>query len=189
VRGRSKSPALRFYRIYHQQIHQGAQDIPYQRWVEAIDEWPPNLGPRADELDVLIGCPAKRKIGKSGIEIFKLQYNCPELSLIRRKNSEGESEGENDKYLQVKYDPTDLSQIQVFHPIHKRYIPVPALNQEYTSNLMLHQHKIIQKYARQYISERLDVEALCQARKRIEEIVAQERVTRRTLTGRQKVAI
>jgi putative transposase len=170
--------------IYHQDVHQGAQDIPYRRWTEAITEWPPNLPARADELDALTGCLAKRIIGKSGIQIFTLQYNCPELALIRHELEKIEK-GE---MAQIKYDPNDLSKIQVFNPKTKRFIEVPALNQEYASELTLHQHKIIQKYARRSVNERLDVEALCRARKRVEEIVAQERVTQRTLTGRQKAA-
>jgi len=170
--------------IYHQEIHEGAQDIPYRRWIEAITEWPPNLPPRADELDALIGCKEDRIIGKSGIELFTLNYNCPELALIRHELEKIEK----GKTAQIKYDPNDLSKIQVFNPKIKRFIEVPALNQEYTSGLTLHQHRIIQKYARQSVNERLDVEALCLARKRVEEIVAQERVTQRTLTGRRKAA-
>ena len=170
--------------IYHQQKHRGVQDIPYQRWSEEITEWQPNLPPSADELHVLTGCLERRKITNSGIELFNLYYNCPELSLIRLELSKGKKV----EKAQLKYDPSDLSVIRVFNPETKRYVAVPALNQEYASGLTLHQHEIIKKYARHSVNERLDVAALCEARKRIEEIVAKERVTQRTLTGRQKVA-
>ncbi len=170
--------------IYHQQKHQGVQDIPYRRWSDEITEWQPNLPPSADELNVLTGCLERRKITNSGIELFNLYYNCPELSLIRLELSKDKKV----EKAQLKYDPNDLSVIRVFNPQAKRYIEVPALNQEYTSGLTLHQHEIIKKYARHSVSKHLDVTALCEARKRIEEIVAKERIAQRTLTGRQKVA-
>lgn len=163
--------------LYHQQVQRGVRDIPYRRWSEAIAEWPPNLPRRADELDVLIGCVERRRITSSGIELFTLRYNCPELSLIRRALGEGEK-------AQLKYDPNDLSVIHVLDPARKLYVPVPALDQEYTRQLTLYQHEIIRRYARRAVSEHLDVAALCRARKRIEEIVARERVTQRRLTGR-----
>jgi putative transposase len=166
--------------LYQQQVQRGVRDIPYRRWIEAISAWPPNLPPRAQELDVLIGCVAERSISNSGIELFTLRYNCPELGLIRR-NLGGHK-------AQLKYDPDDLSLIHVLDPASGKYIPVPALDQEYTRGLTLFQHEIIQRYARRFVSERLDVSALCHARKRIAAIVAQERITQRSLTGRQQVA-
>ncbi len=54
--------------------------------------------------------------------------------------------------------------------------------------MTLYQHEIRRRYARRSVSEHLDAPALCRAGKRIEEIVARERVRQRRLSGRQKAA-
>jgi len=167
--------------LYHMHVQRGAGDIPYRRWNEAIVEWPPNLPRRDKDLDVLTGPIEWRQIRPAGIELFCLRYNCPELTLIRHSLKDGEK-------VKLKYDPMDLSMIRVYDAEQRDYIEVPALDQAYTRGLSLHQHDIIKKYARRMISDNLDVPALCRARKRIEEIVARERIMQKRLSGRQKAA-
>lgn len=167
--------------IYHTDVQRGVGDIPYRRWNEAIVEWPPNLPRREEDLEVLTGRIEWRQIRPAGIELFCLRYNCPELTSIRHSLKDGEK-------VKLKYDPTDLSMIRVHDAKRRDYLEVPALDQEYARGLSLHQHEIIKKYARRMISDHLDVPALCRARKRIEEIVARERITQKRLSGRQKAA-
>jgi putative transposase len=167
--------------VYHQRFHRGIQDIPYRRWTEAIVEWPPNLPSRASELEVLVGFTEHRRVGPSGVELFTLLYNTDELGLMRRSLKKGER-------VLVKFDPTDISLIYVWDKVNSKFIVVPALNQAYTQGLTLWQHNVIRKYAQRFIKEKVDDEALCRARERIQEIVSRERLIKRRIGSRQRLA-
>lgn len=167
--------------VYHQQVQRGLGDIPHRRWSAAVAEHPPGLPRSASDLDVLVGCVAERRITNSGIELFTLRYNSPELGLIRRSVPRGEK-------VRLKYDPADLSAIYVLDPARDSYVAVPALDEQYTRRLTLWQHDVIRRYARRTIAEQVDTAGLVRARERIEQIVARERVLQRRLGGRQSVA-
>ena len=158
--------------IYHQEIHGGIEDIPQRRWKESVAEWPPNLPRRATDLDVLVGFVEQRVISSSGIEMFSLRYNCAGLAAVRRALAGKEK-------ATVKYDPNDISVIYVWDKIGRSFLPVPALDQDYAKGLTLWQHEAIRRYARKFIGEQVDAEALCRARRRIEEIVRRERLATR----------
>jgi len=166
---------------YNQQPHRGMRDVPYHRWVEGIARWPPRLPERAADLDVLIGCVAERRITRSGVELFTLHYNSPQLGLIRRALPEGSK-------ARIKYDPADISVVYVLDPSRGAYVVVPALDQEYTVGLSLWQHDVIRSYARLHLAEKVDAQALCRARTHIEHIVARERVAQRSIKSRLSAA-
>ena len=167
--------------IYHQTVHRGIRDIPHRRWVEKIREWPPNLPPRSADLRVLIGFNANRTISPSGIELFTLRYNSPELAALRLNLKKGER-------VALKYDPQDISVIYVHDRFVDRTIEVPALNQEYTRKLTIWQHHVIRKYARRAVQDCVDIEALCRAKEKIQQIVERERFLTGNMRGKQKIA-
>jgi putative transposase len=167
--------------IYHQTVHRGIRDIPYRRWVEKIREWSPNLPPRSADLRVLIGFNADRAISPSGIELFTLRYNSPELAALRLNMNKGEK-------APLKYDPQDISVIYVYDRVEDRTIDVPALNQEYTRKLTIWQHHVIRKYARRIVQDCVDIEALCRAKEKIQQIVERERFLTGNMRGKQKIA-
>jgi putative transposase len=167
--------------IYHQTVHRGIRDIPHRRWVEAIREWPPNLPPRSADLEALIGFTEKRTIGPSGIDLFTLRYNCAELAALRRNLEKGEK-------VTVRYDPQDISVIYVHDQVGDRMIPVPALAQDYTRKLTIWQHHVIRKYTSRTVRDCVDVEALCRAKEKIQQIVERERWLKGKMKGKQKVA-
>jgi len=167
--------------IYHQTVHRGIRDIPHRRWMENIREWPPNLPPRSADLKVLIGFNANRAISPSGIELFTLRYNSPELAALRLNLEKGEK-------VALKYDPQDISIIYVHDRFEDRTIEVPALNQEYTRKLTIWQHDVIRKYARHAVQDCVDIEALCRAKEKIQQIVERERFLTGNMRGKQKIA-
>src|SRR6185503_18025403 len=63
------------------------------------------------------------------------------------------------------------SVIHVHDDRTNRYIPIPAVDQEYTKGLSLWQHKIIKREARTMVKEYVDIEALCLAKDRIQRMV------------------
>jgi putative transposase len=167
--------------VYHQTVHRGIRDIPHRRWVEAIQEWPPNLPPRSADLEVLIGFTERRAISPSGIELFTLRYNCAELAALRRNLKKGEK-------VILRYDPQDISIIYAHDQVRDRMIPVPALSQEYTRKLTIWQHHVIRKYASRTVQDCVDIEALCRAKEKIQQIVERERFLTGKMKGKQKIA-
>lgn len=158
--------------VYHHRVHGGIQDIPYRRWKASVSEWPPHVPRCSADLNILVGFVERRTVGPSGIELFGLQYNCAELGRLRRHLARGEK-------VKVKYDPNDISRIYVWDKVDNSFLTVPALDQDYTAELTLWQHEAIKKYTRQFLQILVDVESLCRAKERIQEIVGRERL----LTG------
>ncbi len=167
--------------IYHQRVHRGIRDIPNRRWAESVAKDPPNLPPSSFDLKVLLGFVAHRVIRRSGIELFTLLYNSSELSLIRRRLGDGEK-------IQIKYDPNDISIIYVWDDFNRSFLPVPALDQEYTRKLTVWQHHVIRSYARRFVQHHVDIAALCSAKELIREIVEGERLLAKRVGGMQRIA-
>jgi putative transposase len=166
--------------IYHQSIHRGIKDIPARVWKEGIIKFPPALPQRQEDLRILLGHVEHRIIGPSGIELFNLFYNCGDLAPLRR--------GSKGKKFALKVNTADLSVIYVYDDRRDIYIPAPAVDQEYTNGLSLWQHRVITNYARKFVQQHVDIEALRRARKRIQEIVDQEWGERRRGGTRTRMA-
>ena len=150
--------------IYHQNKHRGLRDIPARIWEAAITEYPPALPHKKETLEILLGQIAHRAISKSGVELHGLLYNHEQLISLRRNMKKGER-------ATIKFDPNDLSLIHVLDGKNNQYIPVPAINQEYTKGLSLWQHDIIKRYAQQQVDGYVNIVDLSLAKQKIQEIV------------------
>lgn len=167
--------------IYHQSYHRGLKDIPAHVWREEIKQYPPALPRRMEDLWILLGHIEHRVIGPSGIELFTLFYNCEELARLRRRTKV------KDKVV-VKYDPSDLSTIYVYDHHRDRYIAVPAMDQEYSKELSLWQHRVIQSNARRDVKGRININGLREAKNMIQGIVQGEVAKRSKVSAKSKVA-
>ena len=167
--------------IYHQQIHKGIMDIPAKRWRESTKEWQPNIPARKADLDVLLGHTFERSIDSNGIEFETLIYNSHELGLLRRRLKPGTP-------AVIKLDIEDVSHIHVYDEMNDRLLPVPALDQEYTQGLTLHQHLVIKSYRRKVAELHKDGDGLARAKLRLQQIVERAMGSSRLLAGRDKVA-
>jgi putative transposase len=152
--------------VYSQDFHRGLGDKPAHVWEKGINEFPPTLPRRKQDLRVLIGQVEQRKISRSGIKLFNLTYNDDRLALLRR-----ELKG---KKAKLKINPDDLSIIYVNNPKDDSYIPVLAEDQEYTKGLSLWQHEVIQNYVRKSLRSRINRDSLRRAKKKIQVIVNRE---------------
>ncbi len=150
--------------VYHHSHHRGIDDVPARRWEIGTKNFPPALPFSANELEVLLGHVDRRVISSSGIELFGLYYNDLRLSALRTNKKKGEK-------FKLKYDPMEISVIHVYDDRTNSYVPIPAVDQEYTKGLSLWQHKIIKREARTMVKEYVDIEALCLAKDRIQRIV------------------
>jgi putative transposase len=166
--------------IYARQTHKGIRDVPARLWNEAIADFPPALPLKGTDLRILIGYIEHRTIRSQGVELFGLFYNCDDLSLLRR-----ELKGYK---VKIKYDPTDISVIYVADQKNGLFIPVPAVDQEYTRGLTKYQHDVIRNYARKIAESYVDSDALWRARKKIEEIVERAWERSRKSSTRMKLA-
>jgi putative transposase len=148
--------------IYSRSPHRGLKDVPARVWEMSVKKFPPLLPPDAQDLEVLLGYITWRKVGSS-IEIFGLHYSCDALAAVRQQ-----VKGEKAK---IKFNPEDISLIWVYDNKNGVYIPVPALDQEYTRGLSLWAHKIIKEQAKRITEGYVNRDDLCRARDMITAVI------------------
>src|SRR5260370_1194030 len=78
------------------------------------------------------------------------------------------------KKVIVKRNPSDLSLIHVYDEKHDKYLPVPAIDQDYTKGLTLYQHTVISRYVRTELKRKVNIVSLARAKQEVQEIVQRE---------------
>jgi putative transposase len=162
--------------IHNQSGHTQLKSPRAEVWKQAIQSYPISIPSSDDSLKVLLGDVEERVISKAGIEFNYLFYNSDRLQLLRQHH-EIEDGRRRDRIrgkekAKIKYNRNDLSVIHVFDPSAREYLAVPAINQNYTQNLSLAQHRIIQRYVTNE-SQKVDIVALALAKQAIQNIVAE----------------
>jgi hypothetical protein len=126
-----------------------------------------------------------RIVQPHGIEFRSLRYQSPDLSVLRfylqsspnkkqRKSSTKLYELRKEK-VQIRYDPMDLSTLYVYdaRPDHEDWLPVPAVNQDYTKSLSIDEHNLIRSYVLKQKKE-VDLDELAIAKKHVRGIVERQ---------------
>ena len=168
--------------IYAENFHQGLQDIPARRWEKATQAgFFPRVPTSVTDLHIFLGRVAYRTVQPYGIELHTLRYNSAELIPLRTRLKK-----QPDKRAKVKYDPADLSRIYVLDADQETYLEVPALAQAYTQGLSLWKHRVIRNFVLSQ-QKTVDIAALGQAQRQIQEIVEQS-LERKQLATRSKMA-
>lgn len=125
--------------------HIGIEPDTYQRridlWTEAVALNPPRPLPAKSSILELVGAYDRRKAERRGIRIFGLRYNSGELGLYR-------SGFKADPYVEIRYDPQDIGSIWVVDKANGAF-EVPCTRKDYAPGLSLHQHKVIQRRAKE----------------------------------------
>lgn len=165
--------------VYQMSPHKGIKDVPALRWEKGIAEWPPALPVNNEILDVALGYTEERVPSARGIELDNLFYNDEDLALVRR------TLGVHKKVI-IKRNPSDLSLIHVYDEKHNRYLPVPAVDQDYTRGLTLYQHTVISRYTRDELKRNVNAFSLARAKREIQEIVEREWTAARSKTRTRK---
>jgi putative transposase len=177
--------------IHNQSGHTQLKSPRAEVWNKAIQSYPISVPSSDDSLKVLLGDVEERTISKKGIEFYYLSYNSDKLQLLRpayklEDNRKRDRIKGNEK-AKIKYNRNDLSVMHVFDPISRQYLAVPAINQQYTQNLSLAQHKIIYRYASNNFPEVNNV-ALALAKQEIQKIVAEAlKETKAAKTSKQVI--
>jgi len=160
--------------IYAERFHRGLGAIPARCWAEKTQHgFAPALPPSAAELTILLGRTTTRVVQHYGVEFASLRYNCDALAPLRMR-----LQGQPAK---VKYHPADLSCLHVYDPAAELYIRVPALDQEYTHDLSLWKHQVIRQ-AVLAEQDRVDMVALGQAKRKLQQLVEDGRQRKRQQT-------
>lgn len=152
--------------VYSQDIHTGINDIPARRWKNSIVKFPPALPPAHTDLDVIFGKVTYRKISGTVIHFKNLEYSDSILTTIKTELRE-------DGRIKIKYDPTDLGMIYVYDDFWCRFVPVPAVDQEYAKGLTEWQHEVICKFIRRTNQARINRKALVEAKEYIRQKIAE----------------
>jgi putative transposase len=160
--------------IYAERFHRGLNGIPARCWEKKTEHgFAPALPPSAEELSILLGRTTTRRIHPYGIEFTSLRYNCDALSTLRTR-LKGQA-------AKIKYHPGDLSCVYVFDQLEQQYLRVPALDQDYTRDLSLWKHRVIRQ-AVLAEQDHVDMVALGQAKRKIQQIVEAGRERKRQTT-------
>ena len=172
--------------VYGQEWNRGVGGVPAQRWAAAeAAGWTPALYHDAAEIRLLLGRSAVRTMQRAGIDHLCLRYHSRELDALRRALPAGTA-------VALTYDPEDLGALHVQMPVAQRDpegpagVRVPALHQAYAGGLSLWKHRVIQGQARVERGRAVSVEALADAKGRIQTLVEEE--FRRTRRGRRRTA-
>lgn len=153
--------------VYQVSGHRGIRDVPALRWAKGIAEWPPALPVNSEFLDVALGYTEERVVSARGIELDNLFYNDDDLAMVRRTLDPR-------RKVIIKRNPSDLSLIHVYDEKHDKYLPVPAVDQDYTKELTLYQHTVISKYVREQLKVNVNIVTLARGKQEIQEIVERE---------------
>jgi putative transposase len=176
--------------------------VPMKLWEESVlSGYIPCLHHNVNDLRYILYPGELRTVQASGIDLEALRYQSSALAGLRsyleskpykdRKKPDDkkyESRKEKEK-VHVKYDPMDLSMLYVYdpRPDHEDWLPVPAVDQEYTKGLSIHKHRVIRSYILRKKKE-VDIYELAAAKKHIQEIVEHEYGLTRKIRGRKKAA-
>ncbi len=165
--------------IHNQSSHTKLKSTRASVWNHGVQSYPISLPSSDDTLKVLLGDIEERTISRKGIEFYYLFYNSDRLQALRDRYETDDFRRRNKtrgkEKAKFKYNRNDISVIHVFEPQTREYLAVPAINQNYTQNLSLAQHKIIYRYAlNQGIiqnGQNVDIVALALAKQQIQNII------------------
>ena len=163
--------------VYSFDLHKGIGTTPYSKFQSLTKNgFAPRLPESRDDLLVLLGRTTTRTIQHYGVDFEGLRYNSDDLSPLRL-NGKG-------KTFKIKYNPHDISRIYVLAEQSKSYLEAPALAAEYTHNLSLWKHRVIQEYARNKFGK-VDMVALGRSMQEIRDIVAAGRARQKKVAGKR----
>jgi len=167
--------------IYHRRKHRELKMPPLTAWIEGEQQRIIEMPAYPEQLDVLVGIPAKRTLWHYGIENDCLRYNSEVLQLLRARVGGYPT-------VSFKFYEHDVGYIQVFDEIAQEYIRVPAVDAEYATGLTSHLHTLIRQYAkRKYGNEQYE-ELMLQAKQEIQQIIG-DAVKDKKMATRKKVAV
>lgn len=109
--------------FFNVKYHHTLGDTPLAVWTDRVEKVTLRTPAHIDDLDVLSSGSQTRTLSVQGIRLFGLRYNSLAIENLRIR-----ARGDHD--VNVRYDPTDITKIQIHDPIQERYVDVPCLDPE-----------------------------------------------------------
>lgn len=163
--------------VYHAQPIPRYGDTPNDRWtswMRKADRTPIPLD--ENEVRLALGQRESRSLRPGGVSLENIQYNSPQLSLLRRRRG-------NEK-VDIKFDPGDMGLIHVLDRSQNRYFPVPALDPA-VRGVSLFAHRLIHREQRARAAEGNSNVAYIEAKDALIETVEQLSPKQRQRVGKK----
>lgn len=152
--------------VYHQKVHRTIGAPPSVFWARSISPEDILVPDNPGQLDFMLGRSEQRILTHKGIELYGLNYNSPELTILRRKL--GDTLG-----VEIRVDTADLGHIVVLSPDKSQTFKVPALRFDYTNGLSEWQHRVCKRFVAREMNA-FSPTAWLEAKARIRELVDAE---------------
>lgn len=134
-----------FVDVHPFQIHERKLARPFDLMSEGIEKCPPaSYLPNLDAIRMATAMSQTLTVSQGGVEVRGIPFGTAELAPMRR------TVGESFKTL-VKWDPDDIDQIYVQHPVTKEWVCSPSRWPHYTQGLSWNQHLLIRKFLRKQL--------------------------------------
>jgi putative transposase len=172
--------------VYHQDIHSSLGEPPVAAWTRGVRAQGIQVIGDDLQLDKMIGAEVDRKLTRSGISLFGLDYHDPAVTgplleeLAALEPMRSRRKGSATAKVKVKYNPADISRVHVWN--HRRGIfdTLPCVDAEYAEGLTKWQHERIQEWQRETQSETEEErrELRCALRDKINALSSAKRINR-----------
>ena len=158
---------------YGAQFHRTLKMSPEAMWRqrEPIDYVPYAKDLRT--LDRALGrVKHNARISHKGVEFLGLTYLSPDVSsllndLLPRASARNARRGV--ATVKIKYHPEDLSEIFVWNPVRRDYVPLPCTQRRYSEHLSEYRHKAVQDFAEAQQDKYFSEDEWCDAYVRLRE--------------------
>ncbi|WP_184414884.1 Mu transposase C-terminal domain-containing protein [Rhodocyclus tenuis] len=129
--------------VYPMRINDRKLARPYDLMLEGIERCPPaNYLADSNLLRLTTALSKKLTVNQGGVELHGTPYGGAELLPMRK------AIGKSFK-TEVRWDPDDINQIWVQHPITSDWVVCASRWPQYTAGLSWNQHLLIRKFMRQ----------------------------------------
>lgn len=169
--------------VYAESWHKGKGGIPARLWERSISQgFSPVAPPAARDLRIMLYGSEERTVQRSGIEFESLRYQSADLIQLRSGKGTGRTE-----QVPIRYNPADLGSIYVYDHKAGSWLEVASTDAGYAQGLPLWKHRRIREVLLREKGE-VNIVALAEAKRRIQEIHAREYDQTRKIRGRRSAA-
>ena len=134
--------------VYPVRVNDRKLARPYDLMLEGISKCPPaSYVPNLDSIRLATAISKPLTVNQGGVELHGIPYGTAELAAMRK------SVGKSFKTL-IKWDPDNMDQIFVQHPITSEWVSSPSRWPHYTAGLSWNQHLLIRKFLLQRLKEK-----------------------------------
>jgi putative transposase len=132
--------------VYPMRINERKAARPYDLMMEGIEKCPPaGYLTSTDSIRLATALSRQLTVNQGGVELQGIPYGDAELFPIRK------AVGGNSFKTNVKWDPDDIDQIWVQHPITQEWVCSPSRWPHHTRGRSWNQHLLVRKFMRKQL--------------------------------------